>query len=437
MTALRYHIETFGCQMNKSDSELMEQSLREHGFEPAPSPGGADIVVFNTCSVRAHAENRALSRMRSVEGRRGKTVVVAGCMAQRIGGDLVEKGTADLAVGPYQSPRLGELVKLFFSSREKLFLSRDPADFEGRLNPALAARRDGAAWHEWVTITHGCENFCSYCIVPHVRGRLISFSSKTVIDFVENLARRGVTEITLLGQNVNQYGQDSGDIPFHALLEKVAAVPGIGKVSFLTSHPKDFTRETLEVIRDNPAVSRAIHLPLQSGADRILSLMNRGYTVKRYMDIVDDMHRVLGDFAVSTDLIVGFPGETGAEFRATLDAVRAVRFDEAFTYAYSARVGTKAADLEESITREEKLARLAELIELQRGISREKLAARVGCDERALVESISRKSASEVMGKTFFNHTVVLPGGDGDIGRILPVKITGLKGATLHGARMQ
>ena len=216
MTVKRYHIETFGCQMNKSDSELMDLSLREHGFAPADSPDEADIVVFNTCSVRAHAESRALSRMRSVPGRGGKIIVATGCMAQRIGGELVANGDADLAAGPYQSPRLGELVKLYLASKGSLFVSQEPSDFEGRINPALAGSREGRSWHEWVTITHGCGNFCSYCIVPYVRGGLISFSSESVIGYAELLARRGVSEITLLGQNVNQYGIDSGDLPFHA-----------------------------------------------------------------------------------------------------------------------------------------------------------------------------------------------------------------------------
>jgi tRNA-2-methylthio-N6-dimethylallyladenosine synthase len=435
MTVKRYHIETFGCQMNKSDSELMELSLREHGFAPAESGEAADIVIFNTCSVRAHAESRALSRMRSVPGRAGKIVVAAGCMAQRTGGELVAKGDADLAVGPYQSPRLGELVNLFLASKGNLFVSQEPGDFGGRINPALAGSRGGRSWHEWVTITHGCGNFCSYCIVPYVRGRLISFSSESIIDYVKLLADRGAREITLLGQNVNQYGIDSGDMPFHALLEKIAKLPGLVKINFLTSHPKDFTFETLEVIRDNPVISRSIHLPLQSGSDRVLSLMNRNYSLDHYMRIVDDMRRILDDHSVSTDLIVGFPGETDDEFRATLDAVRNIRFDEAFMYAYSPRLGTKAASLEESLIREEKLARLNELIALQREISREKLRARIDRTERALVESISKKSASEVMGKTFLNHTVVLPGAEDDIGRLVSVKITGLKGATLYGAR--
>ena len=207
------------------------------------------------------------------------------------------------------------------------------------------------------------------------------------------------------------------------------------KINFLTSHPKDFTFETLEVIRDHPNISRSIHLPLQSGSDRVLSLMNRHYTMEHYLKIVDDMRRILDDHSISTDLIVGFPGETDGEYRATLDAVRNIRFDEAFMYAYSPRLGTKAAALEESLTRDEKLARLNGLIALQREISREKLRARIDRTERALVESISKKSAREVMGRTFLNHTVVLPGAADDIGRLVSVKITGLKGATLHGAR--
>ncbi len=436
MTYSSYYIETFGCQMNKSDSELMELSLREHGFVPAPGPGSAEIVVFNTCSVREHAENRALSRMRSVRNRRSKLLVLAGCMAQRIGKDLMAEGYADLVAGPYESPRLGELVKLYLETRKNLFISQDPGDFQERINPALARRRLGQGWHEWVTITHGCDNYCSYCIVPHVRGKLISFSSNSIIAFIRQLALGGVSEITLLGQNVNQYGSDNGDVPFHSLLAQAAEVPGIERVNFLTSHPKDFSQDILEVMRDHAAVSRAIHLPLQSGSDRILKEMNRKYSLGQYMKIIEDMERLLGEYAISTDLIVGFPGETRDEFRQTLEAVRAARFDEAFTYAYSPRSGTRAAKLMETMSREEKLSRLEELIALQRGISREKLRARIDRTEDTIVESISKKSPDEVMGRSHLNHTVVLPGGEDDIGRMMKVKITQLKGATLYGERI-
>lgn len=431
----RFFIETFGCQMNKSDSELMAENLLSRGFLPADAEEFADIVIFNTCAVRNHAENRALSRIRSAGARRGRTIVVAGCMAQRIGKKIIEDGIADLVIGPYQTPVAGEIVELFFSSKQNLFLSQDEMDFHPRLNRE-AAMKSAPSWHRWVTITHGCENYCAYCIVPHVRGKLISFPSKTIIEYVKTLATCGAAEITLLGQNVNQFGQDTGDVPFYKLLEKVSEIPGIQKINFLTSHPKDFSRETLEVIRDHPNISRAVHLPLQSGSDAILRAMNRRYTIAHYYGIIEDMERILGDYAISTDLIVGFPGETEEDFKMTLEAVRRIRFDEAFTYAYSPREGTAAYAFEETLGRDEKLSRLNELIVIQREIAREKLVRRIARKEEALVEAISKKSSKEVMGKTFLNHPVVLPGGKDDIGRMVKVKIIEVIGNTLYAERI-
>ena len=436
MKKQHYHIETFGCQMNKSDSDLMDLNMSLQGFDPADSAEEADIIIFNTCSVREHAESRALSRIRSVQNRKEKLLVLAGCMAQRKGVELVNRGDVDLAAGPYESPRIGELLRIHMESRQSVFISQDPEHFSERLNPALAGRPEIRGRHEWVTVTHGCENFCSYCIVPHVRGRLISFSSASVLDYIRLLSTKGTLEITLLGQNVNQYGQDSGDIPFHRLLAAAAEIEGIARINFITSHPKDFTRETLEVIRDHPNISRSLHLPLQSGSDRILKLMNRGYTLRQYLNIVEEAGRLLGDHAISTDLIVGFPGETDDEFRSTLQAVREIRFDEAYMYAYSPRSGTAAAEMSESITRSEKLARLGELIALQRGISVEKMSSRVNRTECAIIESISKKSPGEVLGKTFLNHPVVLPGLREDIGTLVQVRITGIRGGTLYGARV-
>jgi tRNA-2-methylthio-N6-dimethylallyladenosine synthase len=434
-----YYIETFGCQMNKSDSCLMEISMNRNGFHLSPEPDTADIVIFNTCSVRNHAENRAIARMKSARGLPGgrdKLVVCAGCMAQRIGKELIQKGTADIVAGPYQSPRIGEFVASWLTGPGKrTFLSQEIADFSDRIDERRALTRDPGNWHEWVTITHGCENFCSYCIVPHVRGKLISVSSGKILSYIRDLTARGVTEITLLGQNVNQYGMDCGEIPFYSLLEKTASIEGLNRINFLTSHPKDFSNDIIKVIKDHRIISRAIHLPLQSGSDRILTLMNRGYLMKDYLGIIDVIASELEDFSLSTDLIVGFPGETGDEYRETLHAVETLQFDEAYTYAYSPRSGTAAFDLPEIITPDEKRDRLAELIEVQRNISRTKLEGRIDRTEEMIIEAISKKSSRDVVGKTFLNHPVVLPGVPEDIGKIIRVRITGLKGATLYGER--
>ncbi len=437
---LTYYIETFGCQMNKNDSELMALSLSEHGYQVAPGGQDPDITVYNTCSVREHAENRVLSRIRSHRKRirdHNGIIIVAGCMAQRLGDELIESGIADMVIGPYQSPDIGKLLHRHLEDRNvRTFLSQNIDDFSVRIRHDLYRVSDSPEWHKWVTITHGCENNCSYCIVPYVRGKLISFPSIQVLDHIRSLADSGIREITLLGQNVNQYGLDSGDIPFYQLLESSAGIGGIERINFITSHPRDFSDDILHVIRDMPNISRSIHLPLQSGSDRILSLMNRGYTMSDYLLIVEKIRNILERSSLSTDLIAGFPGETVDEFNDTLRAVETIRFDDAFTYAYSSRRGTPAASLAESITREEKNARLGQLITVQRGISKQKLKEQIDSVEDAIIERFSKKSPDRVMGKTYLNHVVITPGTREDIGKRMKIKISSVLGSTLQGTRI-
>ncbi len=434
-----FHIETFGCQMNKGDSDLMTASLLRHGFVLSSKEDAADVIIFNTCSVRSHAEERALARIRSARKRQGgrrPVIAVAGCMAQRIGDRILTSGDADLVIGPYQAPDIGRVLNDFLDRRGPgRYLSLDPADLESRIDPTLADTRDAVPWHKWITITHGCGNFCSYCIVPHVRGPLVSFPSKDILEYIRACADGGIREITLLGQNVNQYGMDSGDIPFYTLLERVAKIDGLLKINFLTSHPKDFSGDILNVIRDHGNISRAIHLPLQSGSDTILRAMNRRYTLGHYMNIAELIGKTLESYSLSTDLIVGFPGETAEDYEMTLRAVHEVRFDEAFMYAYSPRECTAAYELEESLSREEKQERLKILIDTQRAISREKLEKRLNRVERMIVEGQSKRSPREVMGKTWLNHPVVIPGDTGDVGKDLTITVTGIKGSTLYGQR--
>ena len=424
--------------MNKSDSELMDLSLSRCGFTAADREEDAEIIIFNTCSVRNHAEERALSRIRRARSAApGSIIVVAGCMAQRLGESLLGDGTIQMVVGPYHTPRIGEHVSMYMNdNHHDKYLSQEVSDFESRIDYQLVHHPDINPWHKWVTITHGCTNFCSYCIVPYVRGTLISFPSEQVIRYCQLLVEQGITEISLLGQNVNQYGQDSSDIPFYSLLEKVASIQGLNRLNFLTSHPKDFDDNIIHVIRDNPVISRSLHLPLQSGSDRILEKMNRQYTIKHYMKIVDSVERELDSYSLSTDLIVGYPGETAMDYDKTLDAVKTIRYDDAFTYAYSPREGTAAFHETETLSKEEKMARLSGLIQVQREISREKLESRINSSEDLIVEKISKKSPDEVMGKTFLNHPVVMPGNSNDIGKKLRVAITGIKGSTLYGKRI-
>ncbi len=426
--------------MNKGDSELITLSMIENGFTQTANEETADICIFNTCSVREHAEKRALAKIsiaRSRKPAKQRLVVVAGCMAQRIGEELVLKGKADLAAGPYQSPELGTIIRTHIDKhRCKLFLSQEGADFSERINFDLVKNKDIYPWHKWVTITHGCENFCAYCIVPYVRGKLISFPSEKILNYIRELAAEGIIEITLLGQNVNQYGQDCGEIPFYQLLEKTAAIEGLKKINFLTSHPMDFNSVIADVIKDNSNISRSIHLPLQSGSDPVLKAMNRKYTLSDYHRIIDTLKNRLDDFSISTDLIVGFPGETDADFRNTLKAVTDIRYDEAFMYAYSPREGTPAFTLKEELTRAEKIERLNELIALQRKISLEKRESRINRIELVIAEKSSRRSTLEVSGKTFLNHTVVFNGSSADIGKETRVEIIEVNGSTLVGKKL-
>ncbi len=422
--------------MNKCDSELMAYSLKEAGFAEAKSAQKADIRIYNTCSVRQNAENRVYGRIKSIGNDKnpGCIIVLTGCMAQRIGEAIIREKVVDLVIGPFQSPGIGPIVKKYLDNREhNLFISQGNEDFESRVNRNFAQNKN--SWHEWVTITHGCENFCSYCIVPYVRGPLISFPSIDIIEYIKILSDNGTKEITLLGQNVNQYGLDKSEIPFYKLLESAAKNDKLIKINFITSHPKDFDENIIHVIRDNDNVSKSIHLPLQSGSDRILGQMNRKYTIDHYMNIVEEINKLLDVYSISTDLIVGFPGETEDDFNATLNAVKTARFDDAYTYAYSPREGTAAYKLEEEITGKEKIERLNELIKTQREIACKKLGARIDCSEEMIVERISKKSKTEVMGKTFLNHPVIIPGDRADIGKKITVKITEVKGSTLYGER--
>lgn len=434
-TPKTFTIVTFGCQMNKSDSELIEVSLTQEGFVKSKTYG--DIIIFNTCSVRKHAEDRALSHI--IEARNAykqSIIVVAGCMAQRLRHELRNTYGVDLVVGPYQSPAIGTIIKNYIQNQDiHEYISQNVNDFSSRIHPLLVSHKDELPWHKWVTISHGCENYCAYCIVPYVRGKLISFPSQQIIDYCKLLIDNGITEITLLGQNVNQYGQDSADIPFYSLLEKVAKLPGLYKLNFLTSHPKDFNKEILLVIKDNPVIARSIHLPLQSGSDTILQAMNRQYTMKHYYSIIEAIQTLLPMSSISTDLIVGFPGETEKDFEHTITAVRTIQFDEAFTYKYSPREGTYAYTLSDSVPDTIKQERLDILIHTVREISQKRLMNHIHTTTDMIVERISKKSDNEVMGKTIYNHPVIIKGGKEDIGKKYTVTIVSLKGSTLYGER--
>ncbi len=433
MSAKRFYIETYGCEMNKSDSIDIALSFEAHGYVRANAVDEADIVVINTCSVRENAEERIYGRLgfyRSLSARKeGKLLLVfAGCMAQELGGRVRDLFPEIVVIaGTHNFLNIPGAVQEYERNIRPIVMI-EKKDY--KFSPFKDTRAEGHS--AWVNIIKGCSNFCSYCIVPYLRGSEESKPSDAVMDEISQLAARGVVEITLLGQNVNGYGKDSGDISFIELLEKINAVENIRWIRFLTSHPKDFNALTVQRIAELDKVCRHFHLPLQSGSDRILELMNRRYTVKKYRELIDTIRAYIPDVAVTTDIIVGFPTESELDFSLTLDAVRQIGFDDAFTYRYSARPFTKALELPGQEDAETAKRRLEELISIQREISHRKSRGEIGKCVQALVERQSKKNEDELLCKTEKNKMVVVRTSE-SAGSFIPVKIVGISGNTLRG----
>ena len=432
-----YFIETYGCEMNKSDSIDIALSFQARGFEEAPSEEHADVIVLNTCSVRGNAEERVYGRLgyyRSLCAKKqeGPLIVLAGCMAQEQSDAIMKKfPEIKVVAGTYHNMHIPEAVQEFSQTGQPVVLT-DRGHYE--FSPFKGSRAEG--YSAWVNIIMGCSNFCSYCIVPHLRGPEKSKPSGQVVDEVQQLVERGVTEITLLGQNVNAYGRDSGDIDFVKLLEKVNDVDGIRWIRFLTSHPRDFNPNMVRQIAGFEKVCSHVHLPLQSGSDRVLSLMNRQYKMDHYRSVVDSIRASFADVAITTDLIVGFPSETDEDFTMTLDAVREIRYDDAFTYRYSTRPFTRASEIESFYDAVAAAARLEELIEVQRNISLQKNGEETGKRVTVLVERESKKNRAEMLCKTEKNKMVVVPTDVGP-GRFMDVVIEGVSGNTLRGREVR
>jgi len=428
----RYFIETYGCEMNKSDSIDIALSLEESGYRRVDSEKDADIVVLNTCSVRAHAEERVLGRLgyyRSLKEKRNDlSIVFAGCMAQEKGEGIIRRfPEIDVVAGTYHRLDIPDALHCLEETGGPV-VRVDTGRYE--FSSYRGDRKEGH--RAWVNIIKGCSNYCSYCIVPYVRGPEKSKASSEVITEVVQLAERGVVEVVLLGQNVNAYGKDSSDISFIELLERLNDIPGIRWIRFLTSHPKDFNVEMVKIIAGLDRVCRHFHLPLQSGSDRILSLMNRKYNTTHYRSIIDAIRTYLPDASITTDIIVGFPSETEKDFRMTLDMSGEIEFDDAFTYRYSQRPGTKAARMLGQVPNETAARRLDELITLQRDISYKKNRAEIGKVVTALIEKPSRKNAGEMLCSTSKNKMVVVDTKE-PAGKFITLSIIGISGNTLRG----
>ena len=443
------YIETYGCQMNISDSELMHGILAEQGFASTDSPDDADVILVNTCAIRDHAEQRVLGRVGQLqqyrESRPGVVIGVTGCMAQRMGDDLLDRaGGVDLVMGPDAYRQLPEALRSLrpraTAPARSLPVMAAPAKaggltvlgFDPFENYEGVAPRRTSAVSAWVPIQRGCNYRCTYCIVPYVRGDEKNRDAAQILDEVRALVAEGVPEVTLLGQTVNSYRSHDWDFP--RLLREVARVEGVRRVRFTSPHPNDFTRELVEVMASEPTVCKQLHLPVQSGHDRTLKRMLRRYTVAEYLEKIAWVREAIPGIALSTDVIVGFPGETDEEYEATLELMRRVRYDDAFMYRYSLRDGTPATRLpkEQFVSDEVAQGRLERLIELQRGIQLEIGRSELGREVEVLVEKEGKRGG--VQGRTEGNKVVTFDAPVTLIGEFATVRLVSTSGATFSGA---
>lgn len=423
-----FYLETFGCQMNVVDSEQIVAVLSGIGYSQVDSAEQANLVLLNTCSVRDKAERKVyghLGRFKPIKDKRPDLIIgVGGCVAQQEGERMLEKvAYLDLVFGTHNIHRLPELVQQVEESRQR-GCETEFHDRETRLN-LFPERTFQESITRFVTVMQGCDNFCSYCIVPHVRGREISRLSADVIAEVTELVQQGVREITLLGQNVNSYGlKNSTELSFPELLGEVNKIKGLERLRFATSHPKDLTNELIDCFATLDKLCHHIHLPFQSGSDRILKLMNRGYTVKEYLDKVEQLKNICPDIRLTTDIIVGFPGETEDDFKATLDLVESVRYADAFTFLYSPRIETAAAEMEDNQSKFQKQQRFNRLLELQQRISAEIWQEDANSVQKVLVEGLSKQGEGQLFGRTTWNRIVNFSGSKELIGQIVTIKIS-------------
>ncbi|MCK9342121.1 MAG: tRNA (N6-isopentenyl adenosine(37)-C2)-methylthiotransferase MiaB [Synergistaceae bacterium] len=431
-----FAIKVFGCQMNSYDGDRIRTSMLHMGWKEVPEED-ADVIILVTCSIREKAEQKVASEIGRYDLRYRKTsspaVALVGCMAQRIGLPISKKfQCVRLVSGPRHLGLVPQGIEDSLSDGvRRFFMDDDPRALEDL--EVVPTERDNP-FKAYVTITYGCDRFCTYCIVPYVRGRLQSRGHNEIIKEIEVLASSGVSEITLLGQNVDAYGKDKkGEYGFASLLKDVSIIQGIRRLRFATSHPKDFDENILEVMADTPSICRAINLPVQSGSDRILKEMNRGYTRSQYLELVKRIRTVLPDVSLSTDLIVGFPQETENDFRDSYDLLKELRFDIVHTAAYSPREGTKAAVMEGQIDNKVKAARLNEINALQSQIARELNEEYVGRTVEILVDGPASRGEGSFQGRTKTDKVVIVKGRPELMGRYMDVKIIRASHWSLEG----
>ena len=434
----KLYIETYGCQMNVADSEVVASVMQMAGYEATESLDEADAVFLNTCSVRDNAEQKIYHRLDALDAikrKRPLIIGVLGCMAERVKDDLLQNHHADLVAGPDAYLSLPDLIAQAETGHKAINIELSTSETYRDIVPQ---RLHGAKIGGFVSIMRGCNNFCHYCIVPYTRGRERSRDVDSILREVRDLRDRGFKEVTLLGQNVNSYlsegGNPSAQTSFPQLLRRVAEEAPEMRVRFTTSHPKDMSDETLRVIAEMPNVCKHIHLPVQSGSDRILKLMNRKYTREWYMGRVEAIRRIIPDCGLSTDIFVGYHSETEEDHQLSLSLMREVGYDSAFMFKYSERPGTYASKhLPDDVPEEEKIRRLNELIALQTEISAQQNKKDAGKEFDVLVEGFSKRSRSQLCGRTEQNKMVVFDKGSHHIGETVRVKIVNSTSATLFG----
>lgn len=428
---MKYYAETYGCQMNVYDTGKIGELLKENSYSETPRPEDADFIFINTCSVREHAERRALARIREltlVSSKTDAVLAVCGCMAQRLGPELLDIRGVDLVMGPDSYCRLlPSLERCAADGARIVDTSRDTAF---KFKASVHDRRSGL--RAFVSIMKGCSNGCSFCVVPAVRGPAVSRPRDEVMAEVSALAEGGARDITLIGQNVNAY-RDAG-LDFAALLAMASKVAPGARIRFTTSHPKDMSQSAVEVMAEGENTCEHIHLPLQSGSDVILRRMRRGYTKERYLKVVRYARSLMPDVSITTDIIVGFPGETSEDFEETCALVDECGFDSAFMFKYSARPGTEAASMVDDVSKEGKERRLSHLISLQRRVSTRKSSALIGRTMEVLVEGQKRKQERLLLsGRTRCNRIVLFDGPGELVGGFSHVKVISANGVSLFG----
>ncbi|MBO6034450.1 MAG: tRNA (N6-isopentenyl adenosine(37)-C2)-methylthiotransferase MiaB [Paludibacteraceae bacterium] len=434
---MKLFIETYGCQMNFADSEVVAAIMQTADYDLTDNISDADAIFINTCSIRDHAEKKAMSRLEYFSSlkkkKKGLVVGVLGCMAERIKEDLLKEKVVDMVVGPDSYLDLPNLVAQAAAGHKAINV--EPSITE-TYKDVLPKRIGGNAISGFVSIMRGCNNFCTYCIVPYTRGRERSREYESILSEVKDLQSRGYKEVTLLGQNVNSYNYEG--LTFSALLDKLAAEVPDMRIRFTTSHPKDMSEETVKVIAKHHNLCKHIHLPVQSGSSRILQLMNRKYIREWYLDKIAMIRRIIPDCGITTDMFTGFHSETEEDHQMTLSLMREVGFDNAFMFKYSEREGTFASrNLPDDVPEEVKLRRLQEAIDLQLELSLESNRRDIGKEFEVLVEGRSKRSAGQMFGRTSQNKVVLFDRNDEKTGDYVTVKIHDVTAATLFGERVK